>query len=167
MKYADMRDNIKSGDVLAWSHRSWKTWYDIKIQLVRFFTQSEYCHVGVAWVIAGRVFVIESVIPKIRIVPLSNELPFYWVPMSAPWKPETEEFAMSLVGVGTYSQLEAIAAGMGQQTSESSGKWECAKFVQACLTRDGFAVGDVHATPTDLVFKLQQLGKSVSLLEED
>jgi len=60
MKYSEVRDTIKSGDLLAWSHRGWRTWYDIKIQAVRFFTQSEFSHVGVAWAVGGRVFVLEA-----------------------------------------------------------------------------------------------------------
>lgn len=35
MKYKEIRPLIKSGDILAWSHRGWKSWYDIKIQFVR------------------------------------------------------------------------------------------------------------------------------------
>ena len=158
MNYKQVRDRIKSGDLLAWSHKSWSSWYDIKVQLVRFFTQSEYCHVGLAWVVAGRVFVIESVIPKVRIVPLSNNLPFYWVPTETPWLPETEEFALSQVGVGTYSQLEAVLAQLGKPTPESNGKWECAKFVNALLTMDGLAFDNIRDTPTATVERAQSLG---------
>jgi hypothetical protein len=57
MKYEAAREKVKSGDLLAWSHRGWRSWYDIQIQLVRFFTQSEYSHVGIAWVVGGRVHI--------------------------------------------------------------------------------------------------------------
>jgi len=149
-KYDDFRDQIKSGDVLAWTHKGWKTWHDIKIQLVRFFTQSEYSHVGIAWVVAGRVFVIESVIPYIRIVPLSTNLPVYWIPVEKDWNKEAEEYAMKLVGVGNYSQLEAIAAGLGLDTPESNGNWQCAKFVKAVLKRAGLEFTGPD-TPSDVV----------------
>lgn len=47
-KYAESRDSIRTGDLLAWSHRGIKSFYDFKVWLVRLFTQSEYTHVGVA-----------------------------------------------------------------------------------------------------------------------
>ena len=71
-KYSEYRDQIKSGDLLAWSHRGFRSWHDFKVQAVRLFTQSEYSHVGIAWVVGGRVFVIEAVEPRVRIFPLSK-----------------------------------------------------------------------------------------------
>ena len=83
--YANIRQHIKSGDLLAWSHRApwWASLRDCKIALVRLFTRSEYCHVGIAWVLGGRVFVIEAVKPEVRIYPLSKLAPFYWVQVPA------------------------------------------------------------------------------------
>lgn len=164
MKYNDIRTEIKSGDLLAWTHRGWKTWHDFKIQMVRMFTRSEYSHVGIAWVIAGRVFVIEAVIPKIRIIPLSHELPFYWVPMDAPWKQETEDFALSLVGKGEYSQWEAIKAGLGIDIDADNKKWECAEYVSEVLKLDGIDLGNI-ATPTAVVDAALKLGKPLRIIE--
>ena len=70
--YQEVRSSIKSGDLLFWSHRELKSWYDLKVQIVRMVTRSEYSHVGVAWVTGGRVFALEAVVPLIRIYPLSH-----------------------------------------------------------------------------------------------
>lgn len=163
MKYADIRDTIKSGDLLAWTHKKWNSWYDIKIQLVRMFTRSEYSHVGIAWVVAGRVFVVESVTPYIRIVPLSNLLPCYLVHMDCDWKNETEEFALSLVGKGKYSQLEAIMAALDLPTPYENGEWECAKFCLAIYDMEGQKLG-VNATPSSVVEAAQRAGKIVKYI---
>ena len=112
MKYTDAREHLKSGDLLAWSHDRWRSWYDIKIQLVRMFTRSEYCHVGVCWCVGGRVFVLEAVSDGVRIFPLSRLLPFYWVPLSAAWEDEVEAWALRQVGE-RYSQWLAVVAGLG------------------------------------------------------
>ena len=83
MIYKQARPMIRSGDVLAWSHRGIRSWHDLKIWLVRMFTRSEYSHVGTAWVVGNRVFVIEAVMPKVRIYPLSKLGDFYWLQMGA------------------------------------------------------------------------------------
>jgi hypothetical protein len=107
VKYAEVRPKIKSGDVLAWTHRKWGTWYDFQIQMVRFFTQSEYCHIGVAYVVGERVFVLESVGAGIRQQPLSQELPFYWIPTNVTWTDKALNAAMSKMGQ-KYSKFDGI-----------------------------------------------------------
>ena len=72
MSYLSKRQEFKSGDLFATTHKSWKTFYDLLVQGVRIGTQSEYAHVGILWCIGGRVFVVESVSPYVRITPLSK-----------------------------------------------------------------------------------------------
>ena len=118
--YETIRSKIKSGDALAWTHKGWKTWYDFQIQMVRAFSQSEYCHVGVAWVIGKRVFILESVGTGIRIYPLSLELPFYWIPIKKYWTKDIEEFALSKMGA-KYSKWEGIQALFGKLKNGKDG----------------------------------------------
>jgi hypothetical protein len=143
MLYREARPAIKSGDLLAWSHRGWRSWYDIKIQLVRFFTQSEFSHVGVAWVVGGRVLVIEAVVPKVRIYPLSKLGTFYLIPGFIDWTPETEEDALSFIGTD-YSQLEALAAFFN--TSVDLQSMQCAKLVSRIRTKNL-----ANPTPSEVV----------------
>lgn len=128
MRYASSRAKICTGDVLAWSHRSWRSWADIQMQLVRIFTRSEYSHVGIAWVTGGRVFVLESVVGGIRIYPLSLSLPVFvlgWAGLS-----EAQlEFALSKIGQ-PYSKWEAVKAFFGRN-SATDGQWQCAEYVCA------------------------------------
>lgn len=149
MLYKEIRPQIRSGDLLAWSHSGWKTWHDWKVQGVRAFTQSEYCHVATAWVIGYRVFVIEAVQPLVRIFPLSSLLSggAYWVPMNAPWKEETLEMALKAVGQ-PYSQLEAIEA-FFQLPAENS-LWECAELARRLAMSDGLDLGN-RAVPTSVM----------------
>lgn len=145
--YQDIRPTIKSGDILAWSHRSWSSWYDLQIQAVRFVTQSEYCHVGVAWVISGRVFVIEAVTPKVRIYPLSKLLPFYLIPIVTPWTPDSEEFALAQVG-GEYSKLQAIQSFFGKPDFDEL--WQCAELTAKISEKNGIYLGEKY-TPSSIV----------------
>ena len=150
MKYAEAREQIKSGDLLFWTHRRLQSWYDFKVMCVRVGTMSKYCHVGTAWVFGGRVFVIEAVTPHPRIVPLSNFLPCDWSPQNAPWKPETEEFALSVIGKEdqVYSQLDAIKAALGQiDPAAMNGRWICSKLAWVLQHMDGLDAGGL-VTPS-------------------
>ena len=112
MRYAAARRRIRSGDLLAWSHRGWGSWYDLQIQAVRMFTRSEYCHVGLAWNVGGRMFVLEAVSAGVRIFPLSRLMPCYWLPLAAAWDGTVEEIALAHVGE-RYSKWQAVLAGLG------------------------------------------------------
>lgn len=154
MLYADARDKIKSGDILAWSHRGWRSWYDIQIQAVRIFTRSEYCHVGMAWVTSGRVFVLEAVSPLVRNFPLSKLTPFFWLPQDK-WSPEIEKTALSIVGK-KYSKLDAILAYFGDLKPGERDTWECAEYVAYVL--------DIHPekyTPSSLIEEVQKNDNAV------
>ncbi len=133
MKYADLRNQIASGDVLGWTHRPWGSWYDIKCQIVRLAQRSEYSHVGVAIVLGGRVWVLEAVTPHVRLVPLSNLLPCYHVTGNG-LTDEQLELGLSWVGKEdiTYSQLEAVRGFFGEN-NPNDGKIECAELVTTLL----------------------------------
>ncbi len=150
MKYSELRPAIKSGDVLAWSEGGWTTLHDIEVSIVRMVTQSEFAHVGVAYVVGGRVFVVEAVCPLIRIFPLSKELPFYYLRTPNAWWNDNSEFKLlSRVGL-PYSKWEAIKAFF---TKDTNGQmvWECAKLVNQTLLEFDSGFDDINDTPTAVV----------------
>lgn len=153
MKYVDARPNIKSGDVLAWTHTKWNSWYHLQIQLVRIFTQSEYTHVGVAYVVADRVFVLESVSSGIRQQPLSDELPFFWLPTRVNWTDDVLKSAMSKMGQ-RYSKWEGILSLFRKIKPGSNSAWECAEYVNFTLQQAGIQI-DCRNLPSDTVKWLQ------------
>jgi len=163
MKYSEKRGSIKSGDLLAWSHRTWGSWYDFKIQIVRIFTRSEYSHVATAWVVGQRVFAIEAVEPRARIFPLSRLGNFFHLPLEAPWRAETEEGALRDVGT-EYRQLEAIKAFFRPLPSDSAS--ECAALAIKIAKADGIDLGD-RATPDAVVFAAQLRGSPTHYVESD
>lgn len=152
MKYSDARPAIRSGDLFAFSHGSWRSWREIKTLAVRVFTRSTYSHVGIAWVTAGRVFVLEAVKPCVRIYPLSLSGEFYHLPMGAKWSKSTEEYALENVGY-PYSELDAIRAYFGP--IESGRLSECAAYAINVYRKDGIDLGN-RATP-DAVVKAAQV----------
>ena len=145
-KYSEIRDKIETGDVLAWSKSGpWTNWHNIQIGIVRMGTMSEYNHVGMAYVLQGRVFVVEAVVPMIRIYPLSKELPFYWI--KTPFRLNDEHEAKLLNRVGLpYSKWEAIKSAFSKDTNGQS-HWECAKLVNQTLMDFDPGFDDLHDTP--------------------
>lgn len=124
MRYENARSLMRSGDIIAFRHDN------LASRIVRAATGSDYSHVGVVWPVAGRVMILEAVIPKIRIFPLSKLLPFYWVSLDTPLTNEAEEYALSRVGE-EYSVMEAIRGYFG--FTEVNHKWQCAEYVKAVL----------------------------------
>lgn len=157
MNYSTNRDRFKSGDLIALTHKAWGSFYDLQIQAVRISTESEYSHVGLVWVVGGRVWVIESVKPFIRMVPLSHLAAqgFYWLPLDKPISDAELEFALSEVGVGVYSKWQGILAFFRRLKLVNDGLWECAKFVIMCRRMSGVDLGDV-ATPSAVVRAAQR-----------
>lgn len=160
MNYADARPMIRSGDILAWSHRGIRSWHDLKVWFVRLFQRSEYSHVGTAWVVGNRVFVIEAVMPKVRIYPLSKLGDFYWLQMGAYWRKATEALALSCVG-DDYSQLQAIVAPF--LTPPEDDRWECAELVATVARQDSIDLGAVY-TPSEVVLAAQKRGAPLTLV---
>jgi hypothetical protein len=163
MKYLDIRSQIKSGDVLAWSGGSRKSLSDIKLDIVRIFTRSEYSHVGIAWVIGERVFVVEAVIPLVRIYPLSKLTPFYLIKTPYSWSKEAEEKMLETVGK-PYSQWEAIKAFLGLNTKDEK-VWECAKLVNDTLATIDPKFEEIPDVPTNTVEYLLKNNSVISFVE--
>jgi hypothetical protein len=154
MEYNEAKSKIKSGDLLAWTHRKsmFASWYDFKAGAVRLFTRSEYTHVGMAWVVAGRHFVIEAVTPCVRIYPLSRSGDFYWLALEANWTSEVEEVALSKVGY-PYSMVSAIQSLFQELDAEDVS--ECAALVKYVLKVAGIDLGK-RSTPDAIVYEAQQ-----------
>ncbi len=165
MIYAAERNSIRSGDLLAWGHDAWRNWHDWEVQAVRMSTRSEYAHVGVAWRMAGRVWVIEAVVPAIRVFPLSRLLPCYWLggERRNPWTREIEESVIKIVGQ-EYSKWEAVRSFFGKVVIGANTKWQCAEtaaYLRAALTLQDYG----SPTPTTLVLDTLRCGAALKLLE--
>lgn len=149
-RYSDIRESIKTGDVLAWSEGgSWNSWRNIQLNLIKLVTQSRYNHVGIAYVVGGRVFVVEAVVPFIRIFPLSRLTPFYLLSTNFNINRDTEESLLAKVGL-PYSKWEAIKSVFTKDTNGQE-VWECAKLVNQTLKTFDAEFDNLHDTPGALV----------------
>ena len=168
MNYSAARKKIKSGQLLAWGHERWGSWYDLKIQAVRMWERSVYCHVGIAWwagVERDRLLVFEAVLTGVRVFPLSRMLPFYWCPNPVNWTSEVETWALRQVGE-PYSQWQAIKAGLGLLKRGEDSIWQCAELAQELLSRQGMWVYG-EPTPNNVMLQAQRRYAGIEFVEQD
>lgn len=167
MNYNDVRTTFQTGDIVALSHSKWGSWYDIQIQAVRMFTESEYSHIALVWVFAGRVFLIESVEPVVRIIPLSNleDKGFYHIPLGKDFSSGELEFLMSKVGIARYSKWQALLAYFKELKIGADNIFECAELAIAARRLSGVDLGDT-ATPSAVVKKLLEAGHALYYIEK-
>lgn len=161
--YESARPNLKSGDLVAFTHIDWKTLNDFEIHGVRIATQSEYSHVGIIWNFAGRIFLIEAVVPFVRIIPLSLCGGFFHIGMGKELSDEALEFALAQIGE-KYSKWMAIKAFFGKVLQKDMNKWECAKLACDILRSNGIDYGSAYR-PDTLVQAALEDGKQLTYIK--
>jgi uncharacterized protein YycO len=161
--YADVRDSLQSGDFIAQTHLDWKTVNDFQIQGVRFMTQSEYSHVGMIWKVTDRIFLIEAVVPCVRLIPLSMVGDFFHVPMKKELSYKALEFALDQIGE-PYSKWMAIKAFFNKVTNKDTHRWQCAKLVCDILRANGTDYGLAYR-PDTLVQAALEDGKDIRYIK--
>jgi len=148
VEYVDMREDIESGDLLAWStdNTSWSS--SLLTMIVRFFTLSEFSHVGIAYREDGRVYVLEATIPQIQLRPLSEVKGFYHIPMRIQWDLQLQDYLKHFVGK-PYSIIDCIRGYLGK-TDVSDDRWQCAEVCNDFFRHANIELGDAY-TPSKVV----------------
>lgn len=156
MHYSEAREKIRSGDLLAWRGKGLVSW------LIRHVTGGSHTHVGVAWWLHDRLFILEAregVGVQIRAA--SAALPFDWISLDLIWDEVTERFALQALGK-PYSYADALRAGLGFRLSDDG--YICSEYaaeVIRCLEMDCSDRPASHSTPTGLVQHWLDHGKAL------
>lgn len=149
MEYAEAREGIQSGDLLSWSGHSFFS------KIIKMFTQSSMTHVGIAYKLGDRLFVIEAMEGRgVRLFPLSRRVPFFWIKPTIrnhPWNAVVENSAVEKIG-DKYSFKECIRAVLNKKLKKDK-YWQCAEFASYILYRMGYPTSG-YVTPHDLVQKM-------------
>ncbi len=146
--YVQHRSQIRSGDLLVWSKNGHSKLSNFILFIIKLFTQSTYAHVGIAWKIGKRLFVIEATIPQVRIIPVSEKDEFYHIPLNIEWKKDYDVFLLDKIGLD-YSIFDAINAFLGKRL-EKDDRWQCAELANEFYRSIGIEFGEAY-TPGDLV----------------
>ena len=146
--YVQHRSQIRSGDLLVWSKNPRNKLSNLLLFIIKLFTQSTYAHVGIAWKVGKRLFVIEATMPQVRIIPVSEREEFYHIPLNIEWKKDYEVFLLDKIGLD-YSVFDAINAFLGKRL-EKDDRWQCAELANEFYRSIGIELGNAY-TPGDLV----------------
>lgn len=159
VKYIDIKSKIKTGDIIAFSTSKFKGLYSFFGFIVRLFTMSEYNHVGIAWVINGRCFLIEAQVPEVKITPLSKLGSFYHISLDKKVSQSDIDYLVDKVGE-KYSILEAIKSYL-KLNNPNDDQWICVEFIEYFLNRVNIKTNDLY-TPSDVVsFLVKDLNKKL------
>lgn len=164
--YSEIRDEIRSGDIIILSHYKWASFYDLQVMAVRLFSASEYCHIGVAVVFGGRVWVAESVSPVVRLVPLSIYAKdgMYIIPTRTPMNDTELEYLLSKVGTGKYSKWQAMMAYLDRLELGADEHFECAEYAICARRLSGLELGP-RAVPASVVKEALKQGLRLEFIE--
>lgn len=146
--YMTNRSNIQSGDLLIWSRDKNSRISNIYLNLIRFFTRSEFAHVAVAWRLEGRLYIVEATMPVVRLSPIRDDDSFYHIPMGVQWSSKAEDFLLDKIGL-FYSLLDAARGYFGITTQKDS-RWQCAELCNYFYRELDIDLGE-DLTPSGLV----------------
>lgn len=127
--YPDIRDTLKSGDIVVASKGNIKSFNNFLSLLIRVFTASSYSHVGVVVKLGNRCFVVEATPPVVRLFPLSKLDSFYVIKMEQDWSGEDENRLFEYVGL-PYSDWNSIVSYFTRRPL-ANGKLQCAQLVSS------------------------------------
>lgn len=155
------RDDIKTGDLLAWSDYS-KEHSTFWLKAIRLMTMSEFGHVSVAWKQGDQLFHVEAVMPYIRVKPVPDNESFFYIPMSKYLKaePHMSSFFSDKIGQ-PYGIMDAVKAYFGIATATDN-HWQCAELANAFYAEYGVDLGSKAMTPSRVIYAaLDECGASL------
>jgi hypothetical protein len=149
----ETQEQIKNGDILAWGVDKGPISF-----LIAALTGGYYTHVGVAWVLRGRVYNIEAFYNGgVRIKALAECDPADVFSTGVDWTPELEDAALERLGRKYhYKTALKIAARLPLKVYDAE---ICSMFAAHLLRRGGLMIPDkVVYTPQMLVDALVNAG---------
>jgi len=150
MTYDQIRPLIKTGDLLSFSHKAHGSWYDFQIHMVRKATESEFSHVGIAYVVYDRVFILEAVTSGVRMYPLSRALPFYFVSNPQELSDAALEWAFQHIGNEYESKWRMVLATFIDIDLKNNHRFQCSEYVNGILMMNDQELTAID-TPSSIV----------------
>lgn len=163
MKFSDYKHQIKSGDLLIWSDKKSSGLEEVVEKIIRFFTMSEYVHVGIAFCETKRPMIFEAVFPSVRLYPLKVNRPFFHIPMDVEWNDALFTFMMDNIG-NSYSVLDAIRGYISKPNPDN--QWQCVELASAFYKLAGIDFGEAYTPSTFVDAVLTQKDVSLTLIDK-
>lgn len=116
VQYSEIRSSLKTGDLVSWKAGKINSFFTVILKLYQKIFNPKSVHVGIVFVIGGRIFVVEARPPQIRIYPLSRMEDFYLIRTNIPDHKNDINLLLTKVGVkyGLVDLIRGILFGKGK-----------------------------------------------------
>lgn len=120
VRYSEIRDTLKTGDLVSWKAGKVNSFFTAILKIYQKILKPKSVHVGIVFVIGGRVFVVEARPPQIRIYPLSRMEDFYLIRTNIPDNKNDVDLLLTEVGIeyGVFDLIKGILFGEGKNNKE-------------------------------------------------
>lgn len=136
--------SIKNGDLLAWKNDG-----TVLGNLVSYMTKGIYTHVGLAWTLHNRAYVLDAYWKGgVRLRYLGDDLPVDIIHTNIKWTKELEDDALSRLG-RSYNYVGA--AMLGFDITPNYDSEVCSVYAASILRKGGMDLPKVALTPQKLV----------------
>lgn len=146
---------VSSGDLLVWSSDLNRSFFSLS-NIVRIFTVSDFCHVGIALKNEKGLFVVEADIPEVKLRQVKDYSNCYCVPMNIRWSDKTHNLLLENLKE-EYSISQAILSPWKKPFKDD--KWQCVEFVINFYKKNQIDINCVY-TPSSLVKEILNLPNS-------
>ena len=110
MKYSEIRDQLRTGDLVSWKINKLDSIFSFILYLYQKILKPRSVHVGVVLKMNGRLFVVEARPPCVRLYPLSMMEDFSYVPVGLPENDKHVDYLLENMGV-SYSLVKDYIRG--------------------------------------------------------
>lgn len=153
--YSQIRDELKTGDLLAWRITKINSIFDFILVLYQKILGARFSHVGIVVKLGGRTFVVEATPPAVRIFPLSMCDDFYLI------KTNNLKFSTSYLNalfkhLGKKYSISDLSKGILDIKGDSSNLY-CSELAKEFYKGIGYIDDeDAGLTPDKIVFTIQE-----------
>lgn len=105
IRYSEIRDTLKTGDLVSWKAGKVNSFFTLVLKIYQKILKPKSVHVGIVFVIGGRIFAVEARPPQIRVYPLSKMEDFYLIRTNIEETNTNVDFLLTEIGV-EYSILD-------------------------------------------------------------
>lgn len=168
MIYSEIRDKIKTGDMLLYrNHQGGGLRATLERWTVSHGTASPYTHVGVAWVGHGRIWIMDITTKGCAPRLLSKTGHFDLAPAPMELSQGALNFAFEGFGELTYSKWQAFLGGLGKLNIGKDQLSQCAEYALTIWETSGMLPTNT-ATPSACADgALQRWGSSITFVTQE
>lgn len=164
--YSQVRDSIKTGDLLAWHITRATSLFDFTLILYQKLFNVKFSHVALAVWVGNRLFAVEATPTKVRMIPLSMLDNFYLLSAGIESTPKHFDIIGRHLGK-PYSLFDLLRVHLGFKGSDQ--KLYCSELALQYYDEIGYFTDDIDEfddripTPDDIVERV--LAQSKTLIE--